>query len=149
MSRRPRGNRNLGLTLAGLGALVASALAAPPAAAREDGAPAAALGLADAVRSSATGAAGLYFNPAGMGLNHQYSFEAGYSFTKDQPGHAVGASAVDSKTNPALAMGMAYTFITSEEGGGSRSGTPHPRRARRRGTPGTPWPSASASACTT
>ncbi|MCB9728065.1 MAG: hypothetical protein H6744_11620 [Deltaproteobacteria bacterium] len=101
--------------------MMATALARPGHA-REDGAPAAALGLGDAVRSSATGAAGLYFNPAGMGMNHQYSFEAGYSYTGDQPGHAIGASAVDSKTNPALAMGMAYTFITSEEGGGSRHG---------------------------
>lgn len=122
MTRLPRGNRNFGPALVAFTALTAASFGTAPAQAREDGAPAAALGAGDAVRASATGAAGLYFNPAGMGMNHQYSFEAGYSYTRDQPGHAVGASAVDSKTNPALAMGMAYTFITSEEGGGSRSG---------------------------
>ena len=84
-----------------------------PANAREDGAPASALGIADAVRASATGATGLYFNPAGIGLMRQYALEAGYTYLNDLESHALVASAVDSATNEFLGMGTSYTFIIS------------------------------------
>ena len=90
--------------------------------AREEGAPAAALGIGDAVRATATGASGLFFNPAGIGLLSQYSIEAGYTFTDDMAGHALGASAVDSKTNAALAMGVGYAFLMGEEDSVQRQG---------------------------
>jgi hypothetical protein len=90
--------------------------------AREEGAPAAALGLGDAVRATAVGTSGLYFNPAGMGLVNQYAVEAGYSFSGDGSGHALGASAVDSRTNGALAMGVAYAFLLGNDNGYERDG---------------------------
>lgn len=102
--------------------LATLALPTAPARAREDGAPAASLGMADAVTSSAVGTAGLYYNPAGMGLAHQYQFEAGYTFEEDRAGHTFGAGAVDSRTNPALAMGIGYAFINSELNGADRGG---------------------------
>jgi hypothetical protein len=84
-----------------------------PAQAREDGAPASTLGIADAVRASATGAAGLYFNPAGIGLFRQYELQAGYAYSNDLESHGLSASAVDSATNEWLGMGSAYTFFIS------------------------------------
>lgn len=84
-----------------------------PAQARQDGAPAYSLGLADAVRASAPGASALFFNPACMAMLRQYSIEAGYSYLDDFEAHAIGASAVDSATNEFLAMGSAYTFMIS------------------------------------
>lgn len=97
------------LSITALCLLIASA-----AQAREEGAPATALGMSDAVRAAAVGTTGLFFNPAGIGLVSQYAVEAGYSFAPDLAGHAVGAYAVDSRTNQALAMGTGYTFIFSE-----------------------------------
>ena len=90
--------------------------------AREEGAPAAALGIGDAVRATATGASGLFFNPAGIGLLSQYSLEAGYTFSEDMTGHALGASAVDSKTNAALAMGVGYAYLMGKEDEVNREG---------------------------
>ncbi len=108
-----------GLLLLGL----SLTLVASTAHAREEGAPASALGLGDAVRATATGTSSLYFNPAGMGLVNQYAVEAGYGFSGDYSGHALGASAIDSKTNSALAMGVGYNYILGEEpGGGARDG---------------------------
>jgi hypothetical protein len=96
--------------------------AAPSTLAREDGAPAAALGTADAVRATAVGASGLYFNPAGMGIASQYAIEAGYSYSDAMQSHAVGAAAVDSKTNQAFALGVGYTFLLGQGEGNERDG---------------------------
>ncbi|MCA9523986.1 MAG: hypothetical protein KC609_23615, partial [Myxococcales bacterium] len=61
--------------------LVIAILALPISAlAREDGAPTSALGMADAIRSNASGISGLYFNPAGMSQMFLYSLESGYTF---------------------------------------------------------------------
>ena len=90
--------------------------------AREDSAPAAALGLADSVRASASGATALYFNPAGMSGIRQYSVEAGYSFLDSLSGHAISVAAIDSATNNAVAMGLAYSYISSAPGGMNRDG---------------------------
>lgn len=94
----------------------------PSTMAREDGAPAAALGTADSVRATAVGASGLYFNPAGMGIASQYAIEAGYSYSDAMQSHAVGAAAVDSKTNQAFAMGVGYTFLLGQGEGYERDG---------------------------
>ena len=106
----------------GLVVTLAILLAAPATMAREDGAPAAALGTADAVRATAVGAAGLYFNPAGMGIASQYAIEAGYSYSDVMESHAIGAAAVDSKTNQAFAMGVGYTFLLGQGAGYERDG---------------------------
>jgi len=117
---RPCATKNIGAL--GLISALIIATAAPSAMAREDGAPAAALGTADAVRATAVGASGLYFNPAGMGIASQYAIEAGYSYSDAMQSHAVGAAAVDSKTNQAFAMGVGYTFLLGQGEGYERDG---------------------------
>lgn len=114
---RPR--RGLGA----LGGVLVILLAASPAhASREDGAPAAALGLADSVKASAVGASAIYFNPAGMSGARQFAVEAGYSFLDGMSGHSFGVAAVDSATNGSVAMGIGYSFITSAPDGVDRDG---------------------------
>ncbi len=111
----------------GIPALIAVVLltsATSSAWAREEGAPASALGLSDAVRAAATGTSGLFFNPAGMGLISQYAVEAGYTFAPNLDGHSFGAYAVDSRTNQALAFGSGYNYILSEEVGLDPEGNP-------------------------
>lgn len=118
----PRVRANL-LGLTALALLVAGPVAAPAhAQAREDGATATALGVADTVRASAAGATALYFNPAGMSRLRQYAFEANYSFLNDLSGHAIGIAAVDSSTNQMLAMGVAYNYLIGTPGGVDRDG---------------------------
>lgn len=110
--------RLLGLCALGL------SLAAPPAAAvtREDGAPAYALGLGDAVRASGVGTSALFFNPAGMSRAAQYAVEAGYAFTNDLSGHTFVISAIDSATNDAFALGLSYSYVSSMLSGRDRDG---------------------------
>lgn len=120
MDRVLAASTSFGLTI---GLALAVTLAPTDAHAREDGAPAAALGQADAVRASGVGTSALYFNPAGMSTIRQYSFEAGYSLLQDvTDGHAFGVSAVDSATNGNLAMGLGYNYITSKQGNVDRDG---------------------------
>ena len=89
---------------------------------RDDGAPAAALGMADSVTGNATGTNAMYFNPAGMSRIKQYAVESGYNFTSALDGHTFTAAAVDSKTNGNLAMGLGYAYVSSSLSGESRDG---------------------------
>ena len=61
-------------------AFLAIATLALPATAREDGAPARALGMGDAVRALGFGTSGLYYNPATMSQGVQYAIDAGYGY---------------------------------------------------------------------
>ena len=90
---------------------------------RDDGAPAASLGVADAVTGNATGTSALYFNPAGMSRLQQYAIESGYNFAGAIEGHTFAASAVDSKTNGNLAMGLGYAYVSSILSGEDRDGS--------------------------
>jgi hypothetical protein len=89
---------------------------------REDGAPASALALGDAVNAIAMGAPALYFNPAGMSRIRSYAIEAGYNYSKDLEGHTFVVSTVDSKTNSWLGMGLGYSYISSLSSGLDRDG---------------------------
>ena len=89
---------------------------------REDGAPASALALGDAVNATALGAPALYFNPAGMSRIRAYAIEAGYNFSNDLDGHTFTFSTVDSKTNKWLGMGVGYSYISSLYSGLDRDG---------------------------
>lgn len=89
---------------------------------RDEGAPASALGSADALVASATGASAIFFNPAGINRLQQFSVETGYNFSNDLGGHSFTANSVDSKTNPALGMGLAYTHVISTLSGKERVG---------------------------
>lgn len=85
------------------------------ASAREEGASANSLGLADAVRSSAVGPAALYFNPAAMHQFMQYAVESGYEYSQPLNAHTFSVSVVDSATNAMLAMGIGYSYIYGHE----------------------------------
>lgn len=101
------------------------ALAAPPPAAaqaREEGAPAEVLGVGDNVRASVWGPAALYFNPAGLSRARALIVQAGYTYLDGRDAHGFGVAAVDGMTNPYVAMGVGYSFITSAPGGVDRDG---------------------------
>ena len=102
--------------------LLALLLLAPAAQARPDGAPTTSLGMADAVSASAAGVNALYFNPAGMTLARQYVVEGNYVYNDATGGHGMIAAAVDSKLNPVLGMGVAYSRIDSSLGDLDRKG---------------------------
>ncbi len=93
-----------------------------PAHARPDGASTTSLGMADAVSASSVGVNALFFNPAGMTLAKQYVVEGNYVYNEHTGGHGMSAAAVDSKTNPVLGMGVAYTRMDSTIGDLDRVG---------------------------
>jgi hypothetical protein len=99
-----------------------SVAVAPPAAAREPGASAQALGLGDAVRASAIGPSALFFNPAGMARAMMYSIEIGYDYDNPVEGHAFHSSVVDSKMNEYIAAGLGYSYLFAEKGDFGKEG---------------------------
>lgn len=102
--------------------VIALVLVSLPAHARPDGAPTTSLGMADAVSASSVGVNALFFNPAGMTLAKQYVVEGNYVYNEHLDGHGMSAAAVDSKTNPVLGMGVAYTRMDSALGELDRAG---------------------------
>ena len=94
---------------------LALSLLSPLASAREEGASAASLGFADAVRSSATGPAALTFNPAAMHQFMLYAVESGYEYSQPIDAHTFSVAVVDSATNANIAMGMSYNYIYGHE----------------------------------
>src|SRR2546430_545681 len=95
------------LTAALLCALVG---AAGPVYAQYDVPGARAAGMGEAMRSIATGAAAITFNPAGMALVRQYAVEAQYGFKVESLGHQLHVAVVDSVTSR-LAAGLYYTYV--------------------------------------
>lgn len=95
------------------GIIAALALATMPVMARENGAPARALGMGDAVRALGMGTSGLYFNPAAMSQSMSYAIDLGYGYKAWTTGHNGHLSFVDSKTNPDVAGGAGYTYSHS------------------------------------
>ena len=112
-----------GLLIAALVALCATvAPATAHAQSREDGAPAESLGVGDAVRANAWGPSAIYFNPAGLVRVNQLVVEAAYSYLDGKDGHNLGLAVADAKTNPDVALGVAYNFFTTAPGGRDRDG---------------------------
>lgn len=89
---------------------------------REDGAPAESLGVGDAVRANAWGPAAIYANPAGLMRVNVLVVEAAYSYLDGKGGHNLGLAAADAKTNPDVALGVAYNFFTTAPDGRDRDG---------------------------
>lgn len=90
-------------------------LAATAAEAREQGASGSALGVGDAVHSTAVGPAAVFFNPAGLHQFIQYAIETGYQFDQPYGGHVFAASAADSASNQWVAMGTTYSYFFGHE----------------------------------
>lgn len=67
-------------------------------------------GMGGAVRGDPLGNSSMSTNPAGLARAYLYGLEVG--FTRAGPGdrNAVGLNVVDSKTQPSLAMGVAYSY---------------------------------------
>lgn len=89
---------------------------------RNDGAPASSVGMSGGAAASAVGSSALFYNPAGMSQIRQYVVEGGYSLSSELDGQALSVTAVDSRTNGGLALGMGYTKIYSEPDGIERNG---------------------------
>jgi len=67
------------------------------------------IGMAGAVRGDPVGNSAVVSNPAGMSRSYAYSAEAFYE--RSAPGYnAAGLNVVDSKTQPAMAVGVAYAY---------------------------------------
>jgi len=107
-----------------LSTLAAALLITLPARAqtREDGAPAESLGVADAVRASAWGPSAIFANPAALLRVNLLAVETTYSYLEGKDGHNFGLSMVDAKTNPDVALGVAYNYFTTAPDGRDRDG---------------------------
>ncbi len=72
------------------------------------------LGMGTAVRADPIGNSAIGSNPAGMARAHVYGAQVQYF--RGSPGDAneIGGSVVDSKTQPALAVGVAYGYRFSD-----------------------------------
>jgi len=71
-----------------------------------------ALGMGEALRANAAGAAGPLLNPAGMSLSKGYVIEASYGLRIEDLGHHAFVSVVDSVT-ARVAAGLFYEYIHS------------------------------------
>jgi hypothetical protein len=71
-----------------------------------------AMGMGEALRANAAGAAGPLLNPAGMSLSKGYVIEASYGLRIEDLGHHVFVSVVDSVT-ARVAAGLFYEYIHS------------------------------------
>lgn len=69
-----------------------------------------ALGMGEALRANAAGAAGPLLNPAGMSLSKGYVIEASYGLRIEDLGHHALVSIVDSVTSR-IAAGLFYEYI--------------------------------------
>ncbi|MGM0557702.1 MAG: hypothetical protein ACQEVA_15060 [Myxococcota bacterium] len=66
-------------------------------------------GLGQAYTAVSTGASGIYHNPAGIARAVMYSLEGSFEYTPD--GSVLNAAVMDSKTNPELGAGVAYSYF--------------------------------------
>ena len=101
-------------TALAVSAVAALALLATPdaqAQGRTDGARSLALGSSFIANGSGNSA--LYHNPAGIATNMMYSLEGAYLYSPNM--NTFNASVVDSKLNPNLAGGVAYSYETSTD----------------------------------
>ena len=73
------------------------------------------LALGGAVRGDPVGNSAVLYNPAGMSRAYTYAAEIGF-FRADRDKHnATAINVVDSKTQPALAVGLAYAYEFSDD----------------------------------
>jgi hypothetical protein len=79
-----------------------------------------AVGQGEAVRASASGAAAIGINPAGLVLTRSYSLEGSYGYRGEDSTTIAGAAVCDSTTNRVGAC-LHYSYFGDEPEGGSRS----------------------------
>lgn len=66
-------------------------------------------GLGQAYTAVSTGATGIFHNPAGIARATMYSLEGAFEYTPN--GSVLNAAVMDSKTNPDLGAGVAYSYF--------------------------------------
>jgi hypothetical protein len=67
-------------------------------------------GMGDAFTAVAAGVGTLYHNPAGVARAVMYALEGGFEYTPG--GSLLSAAIVDSRTNPAIAAGVGYSYFS-------------------------------------
>lgn len=70
-------------------------------------------GLGDAFTSVATGADGIFHNPAGIATARMYAIGGTYEYTPSA--NILNVSVVDSKTNPTISAGAAYSYLLGHD----------------------------------
>lgn len=113
---------------------LAAALAFGPAAAHAEGFnEPRAQGMGGAVHADPVANSSLFGNPAGLSRTYSYAAELDYFRTGPGDRNGVGLNVVDSKTQPSLAVGMAYGYEFSDpktkpkfEGHNARLAFAHP-----------------------
>jgi hypothetical protein len=84
----------------------------PTAAAAQELVSARALGMGDALRSAATGGAGVHLNPSGITLTRSYVMEGGYEFRPRDRASFVDTSIVDTVTSR-VGAAVGFTYLTA------------------------------------
>jgi len=74
------------------------------------------VGLAGAVRADPVANSALFGNPAGMARTYVYAAQAAYRRLGPNDTNSFGASIVDSKTQPSLAVGVGYAYEFADSG---------------------------------
>lgn len=70
-------------------------------------------GMGDAFTAVADGTAAIYHNPAGSARSVMYALDASYEYTPT--GNVLSAAIIDSKTNPQLSAGLAYSYFFARD----------------------------------
>lgn len=89
--------------------LVLSSLLAGPALAQEFAQGSRPSGMGMAYTAVGEGTGGIYFNPAGIASSMMFQLDGTYEYTPS--GSALSAAVIDSKTNPDVAAGVAYSYF--------------------------------------
>ena len=70
-------------------------------------------GMGNAFTAVADGTAAIYHNPAGSARSVMYAIDAAYEYTPT--GNVLSAAIIDSKTNPQLSAGLAYSYFFARD----------------------------------
>ncbi len=71
------------------------------------------MGMGDAFTAVAEGTSAIYHNPAGSARSVMYALDASYEYTPT--GNLLSAAIIDSKTNPQLSAGLAYSYFFARD----------------------------------
>jgi len=95
-----------------LGVLVVT-LVSVAAEAQEVAATSRSAGMGEAMTAGVSGTSALWHNPAGISSAIMYSAEAGYYYDSQSGTNGVTANVIDTKSNPDLGAGLAFTYETA------------------------------------
>jgi len=70
-------------------------------------------GMGEALTAGGSGSAALWHNPAAITSAVMYAAEAGYAYDAPTASSGMTASLLDTKSNPSLGLGLAFTYETT------------------------------------